>query len=164
MGKTTEPTKNETDNIICSYFDCDDNLAQYTDSMLFDSEDTSVAAAEFMKDGKVLTIDLCVRGSVDVTFKGERYNRPSEFPEELKEHIRKHPNDWDIYAPSGDDDEESNIYVGMNNWFEFIWNYDDGGGDGLVCEDDISKMTKDQILEKLTEIAKWVFDDSRTEE
>ena len=52
----------------------------------------------------------------------------------------------------------------MNNWFEVIWNYDNGGGDGLVCEDDISKMTKDQILEKLTEIAKWVFDKNTTEE
>jgi hypothetical protein len=147
-------------DIVCVEFNCEEELSQFTDSMLFDSEDTSIAAARFVnKNGKAVTVDLCVRGEVAVDYKGETYHRPSEFPDELIERIKNQPNDWDVYAPSGEgnDEEEGDIYVGLNNWFEYIWNYDNGASDGIVCEQDISKMTVQDVLRELKEIAEWVF-------
>ena len=89
--------------------------------MQLDSEQTICS----LEDGDY-EVTVEVRGEVNVTYKGENYRRPSEFPDELKERIANNPNVWDITAPSGEGvDDGSNLYVGSNNWFElFIWDKD----------------------------------------
>ncbi len=138
-------------------FDCVDNLSNYVESMLFDSNEV-VASGKFYFLGNKVEVSLEVRGEVAVDYKGETYHKPSEFPEELKELIKEHPYDWSVYSPSGEgnDDCEGNIYVGMNNWFEYIYEAADYS-DGIVCEDDISKETPESILEGLKGIAAWCF-------
>lgn len=89
-----------------------EDLTNIPDSMLIDS-DTEIARLT-LDDFVVKYATLEVRGDVIVTFKGERYRTPSEFPEELKELIRNDPNFWDP--------ECSGVYVVNNNWFKaFLW-------------------------------------------
>ena len=147
----------DSKEVICISFVCDDDLTKYTDSMLFDStydQGNSIAAGTFRYQNSDFDVALDVCGEVSVSFKGETYHRPSEFPDELIERIKNHPNDWECYAPSGEgnDDEESDIYVGLNNWFEYI---SDNGGD--IFEDDLSKATPERILEDMMDIAKQYF-------
>lgn len=133
----------------CVKFECDNDLTKYVDSMLFDStSDTgeSIAHGIFEHDGEQCNIWLDVRGEVSVTYKGTVYHRPSEFPEELIEKIRKNPNDWEY---NGDDD----IYVGLNNWFEYIFE-----SDGEVYEADLSKATPEMIKEDMEAIACQYFE------
>ena len=131
-------------------FECSDNLKQYTDSMLFDSGEC-IASGVFEVNGKEFSIDLEVCGEVAVNFKGEVYHRPSEFPDELIERIKSRPNDWMYYSPSGEgnDDEEGNVYVGMNNWFEYLMS----NGDGDVFEEDLAEATSEKILEDMIYLA-----------
>ena len=110
--------------------------------MLFNSE-TEVANAEFSYKGEHVTIYLDVRGEVRVTYKDETYRKPSEFPEELKTLIKENPNLW-----TTDDD----VYVDMNNWFEYL-----DGVDGYVCESDVSKMTPEKLIDEMRNIAAHYF-------
>lgn len=144
--------------IICLEFNCDNNLSQYTDSMLFDSG-TEIASGKFGYNGKILDIYLDVSGEVAVTYKGETYHTPSEFPEELIEKIKEHPNWWEGYAPSGEgnDNEEGDVYVYLNNWFEYIYG-EEVLYDGTVYENDLSKATKEEILEDMRYIAEQYFE------
>lgn len=124
------------------YFSCDD-LSKYTDSMLFDSREV-IAEGKFGKNGKDITIFLKVCGEVAVTYDEVTYHKPSEFPKELKEIIKKYPNKWDVESPLSE-----KIYIGLNNWFEFILpEY----GDGIVYEGDLVKETPAEILEQMTYI------------
>lgn len=144
--------------VTCTKFECDNDLSKYTDSMLFDSGE-NIVHAEFMSGEKTLTLDLEICGDVSVTYKGEVYHRPSDFPEELKELIRANPNRWDIVAPSGEDndEEDSNIYVNLNNWFEVIYEFDDYT-DGDVFEEDLSKFTPETLKNLLTEWAQGYYE------
>lgn len=130
-------------------FECNDNLSQYVDSMLFDSGE-EIATMEFEYNGKIINISLEVRGEVRVDFNGVRYNRPSEFPLELKELIKGNPANWDC---------EDNVYVDMNNWFEYIYTIDDKYSDGVMCEWDISKWGPDEIKKEMIEICEWIVED-----
>lgn len=134
-------------------FTCEDNLAQYTCSMLFDSGE-EIARGVFTCEGKELDISLRICGEVAVTYKDEVYHQPSDFPDELIQLIKEHPYDWDVYSPSGEgnDDEEGNIYVGLNNWFEYLFD-----GDGDVYEEDLAKATPDMILDDMFYIARRYF-------
>lgn len=141
---------------ICMSFSCND-LSQYTDSMMFDSG-TEIAKGQFMKKGKYCDITLKVLGEVSVTFKGETYHNPSEFPDELMERIITHPNNWDVTAPSGEgnDNTESDIYVGMNNWFEYCV---DGCSEiSMLFEDDLSKAEESSLVEDMLELADRYFE------
>lgn len=129
------------EDVTCIRFNCE-NLTQFTDSMLFDSE-TEVANAEFSYKGEHVTIYLDVRGEVRVTYKDETYSKPSEFPEELKTLIKENPNLW-----TTDDD----VYVDMNNRFEYL-----DGVDGYVCESDVSKMTPEKLIDEMRNIAAHYF-------
>ena len=133
----------DTKDIICLEFDCEDELSKYIDSMLFDS-DESVAHGRFVYKNKEIDISLRICGEVSVSYKNETYHRPSEFPEELKEKIRKNPYQWET---------DKDICVFFNNWFEYIYD----STDGMVCEDDVSKMTPEQILSEMTEIASEII-------
>ena len=142
---------NSGTDIICENFSCDTDLSQYVSSILFDS-DTNIASGTFSKGDSRVEISLDIQGAVSVYFRGERYFRPSEFPEELRELIRNHPDDWDVCAPSGEGNDDYDIYVGLNNWFEYIT---DSGG--VIEEGDISKMSPEDILETMKEIARDHF-------
>lgn len=125
-------------------FDCDDNLEQYNDSMLFDS-DTVIAGGKFEQDDKTIEISLCVRGEVSVNYKGETYHKPSEFPDELKQLIKDKPYDWD---------DRKDIYVSLNNWFEYIYEID-GYSDGIMAD---SPFTEENILADMLDIAEEQFE------
>ena len=142
----------ETSDVVCMQFVCND-LTEYTDSMLFDSigdgGEDGIAEGTFAYNGKTLVINLDVRGEVSVTYKEETYYKPSEFPEELKERIRKNPNEWMFM----ENDEDGDICVNMNNWFEYTWD----SAEGEVCEDDLSISTKEEVLESMMYIARQYF-------
>ena len=134
-------------------FTCEDNLAQYISSMLFDSGE-EIARGTFTYGDEHLEISLKVCGEVAVTYKDEIFHRPSDFPDELIQIIKEHPYDWDIYAPSGEgnDDFECYIYVSMNNWFEYLFD-----GDGDVYEEDLAEATPGMILDDMFYIARRYF-------
>ncbi|MBO4847002.1 MAG: hypothetical protein J5525_12030 [Lachnospiraceae bacterium] len=140
-------------------FKCDLDLSKFIDSMLFDSG-TDIASGRFEHGDKTFVVYLTVNGEVSVTYKGETYHRPSEFPEELMERIKNNPDDWFFYAPTGEgnDEQEGDIYVTLNNWYEFIYGEPTLGIDqGDVCEDDISKLSPGNILDEMTLIASRYF-------
>lgn len=145
-------------DVVCVSFTCDD-LRKYVDSMLFDSYTQGgddIAVGVFTFEGKDLEIALRVCGEVAVTYNGEVYHKPSEFPQELRKLIEAHPNDWSYYEPTETDDigvyPNGEIYVGMNNWFEYI---SDNGGDLYEC--DLSEATPTDIIDDMTEIARQYF-------
>ena len=132
------------DLLVCTEFTCEEDLTKYKDSMMFDSGE-NIATGKFQYNDQELNIYLDISGEVAVTFEGVTYHRPSEFPEELKEKIRKNPNNWEY-------SDESDIYVGLNNWFEYIYDYN-----GVVFEDDLSKATPQRIRIDMQEIAEQYF-------
>lgn len=130
-------------------FECDSNLSQYVDSMLFDSG-TEIANMVAETNGKEIEISLEVRGEVKVDFDGEIYRHPSEFPEVLSELIKTNPGCWDC---------EDYVYVDMNNWFEYIYTVDNKYSDGVMCEWDISKGAPEDIKNEMMKICEWVIED-----
>lgn len=143
--RLVEASSNENPNgdIHCLEFDCDQDLSKYVDSMLFESG-TNIAKGTFAKGTENLEVYLDVRGEVSVTYKDEVYFSPEEFPDELKDLIKEHPNQW------FDDDD---IYVGMNNWFEYIFD-----NDGEVFEEDLSETTPEKILDDMIYLANEYFE------
>lgn len=143
----------------CLNFECEKDLTPYIDSMLFDS-DTTIAFGEFQIEGKeeIFNIELVVNGEVDVDYKGYNYKSPYDFPEELIDKIKTDPY-WFCYAPSGEteDNEDGDIYVDMNNWFEYLYGYKENNTniyiDGMVYEADLSKDTPQGIFNEMVEIA-----------
>ena len=145
--------------MLCLDFWCNKNMNQFTDSMLFDSfQETGevIASGTFRKGGKELKIRLVVNGEVSVKFKEEVYRNPSEFPEELYRHIKENPNQWAYCELSEEepDGSDNGIYVYNNNWFEYLL-YPDG--EGVVYEEDLAVATEKDILQDMTEIAKFYF-------
>lgn len=146
----------ENKEIKVKNFYCEE-LSQYTESMLFDSGE-EIAYGEFQVNGHNVSVSLEVRGEVRVTYKGETYRTPTEFPDELKALIKEHPHNWDAYSPSGEgnDKEDGNIFVGNNNWFEFIFSVEDEPeNDGFVCEIDLSEAGADDVLKEMLKVAVW---------
>ena len=123
-----------------------EDLTNIQDSMLIDS-DTEIARLT-LDDSVVKYATLEVRGDVNITYGGENYRTPSEFPEELKEVIRKNPNCWDT--------ECSGIFVGNNNWFEaFLW---DENNQYLTSDCvDAENLSADSIKEMLLGYAEEFF-------
>lgn len=117
-----------------------ENLKQYTNSLLFDSG-TEIACLKVEDKGRTVVVSLNVCGEVHIVYKENVYKRPSEFPKEVIELIK-----------NGDPDEE--LYIGFNNWFEYIYG-DEDYTDGIVCEDDVSRFTPTILQAKMFEIAKW---------
>ena len=128
------------------------DMTKIKDSMQLDSGTTICR----YKTTHALSAVIEVRGEVNVTYKGENYRRPSEFPDELKERIEKNPGFWDVCAPSGepDGDDGSDIYVGNNNWFEiFVFE-----GDYCKAYDviDVEGYTEEQLRECCEEFVQEV--------
>ena len=127
-------------------FECEEDLSQYTDSMLYDS-DTTIAHIECAAaDGTSVEMDLMVRGHVKVEYNGCTYKTPSDFPERLKKLIRKFPNKWDLHR---------NIFISENNWFEYIYTVTQNGesySDGIMFEKDLSKYSVEDLREEMLEL------------
>ena len=109
-------------------------MEEITDSMMLDS-DTLICRLE--KDGYLVEIET--RGEVRVEFKGSIYTRPSEFPEELKDLIKRNPNIWGV---GGD------VFASDTNWFElFIYVGKDRAYLTSVCLD-IEGETEEELREE----------------
>ncbi len=137
-----------------------EDLTNIPDSMLLDSE-TVIAKCDC--EGYHMTLE--VHGEVRVTVEkdgGEEvYRCASEFPDWLIEAIKKDPNVWDTYAPTGEgnDNAEGNLYVSDNNWFEMFL-FDENWG--YVTSDvvDAENMSPEQIKVLFGEL----FDDYKKQE
>lgn len=137
-------------NIV--YFNCEEDLSKYVDSMLFDSN-TVIASMECKKENEKVLIDLMVRGEVRVMYKGNTYTSPCDFPAELKERIKENPGWWD---------NEEDTYIDFNNWFEYIYdNTVDGKtySDGIMFEDDLSKYSVEDIKNAMIKVVKYIMED-----
>ena len=132
-------------------FGCYKNLNECVDSMLFDS-DIMIASMECKIGNHNIVVTLMTRGSVKVEYKENVYRYPSDFPDELKAKIKNNPNWWD-------DDED--IYIDENNWFEYIYDHRYKGetySDGIMCEGDISKYSIEDLKKEMMDICKWIVD------
>ena len=86
------------------------DLTNINDSMELDSEQE---VARYDKDHFCVTLE--VRGSVRVIYKNEVYKSASQMPDELLQLFH-----------DGKADEEHEVYMDMNNWFEsFFWEWDE---------------------------------------
>lgn len=135
------------DGLVCIDFDCDENLSQYTDSMLFPTTSNSgdsIASGRFSFKGEELDINLDVCGETQITFKGEVYKNILDYPKELLMLMHDNPNKWEL---------NEDVVVGSNNWFEYTMS----NGDGEVYEKDLSKATEQDILNDMTAIARQYF-------
>lgn len=152
-------------------------LSDCVDSMLFDSDTTIAGIAAQSADGRFsASVALMVRGEVSVTFKGVTYKKPSQFPQELKDRIRKFPGEWDCMsdeAPEAfepdvavelfdpDTEDEDDLYISCNNWFEYLYTVIDGEDtreDGICCDEDLARMTNDDLETAMMTVAKEVVD------
>lgn len=136
--------------VICKNFQCEEDLSQYVDSMLFDS-DTNIATGTFEYGDKKIQICLDVRGEVDVDYKGENYRQPSDFPEDLRDKIKKDP----LYVWYDDE-----IAVSNNNWFEYIMYVEDGDkkySEGIMFEDSPSDYTPQKLKQNMIDTINIYF-------
>lgn len=150
-----EMQKNQKQDVVCTSFDCDSNLSKYTDSMLFDSNAETIAEGIFKKtlDGRgELRIELCVRGCVRVEADGLIYTSPSDFPDWLKERIKKHPNGWQYLET-----KDKEVFCHDSNWFELLVTSERGYFGGYVYENDLSKDTPEDVYRTMFEIARDYF-------
>ena len=151
-------------------------LSDCVDSMLFDSDTTIAGITAQSADGCfAVSVALMVRGEVSVTFKGKTYRKPSQFPQELKDRIRKFPGEWDcldgdlkdfnpdamaeLFDPNAEDEDD--LYISCSNWFEYLYTVIDGEDtrkDGICCEEDLASMTNDALEVAMMTVAKEVVD------
>ncbi len=131
------------------------DISDIPDSILLSS---GQVIAEYDNEDNDLHMSLEVCGEVRVSYKGEIYRGVDEFPKELIERIKNDPNYWDIYAHSGEenDNEFGDIYVGNNNWFELFVSDSNGVFDSFLvdCENYTEKDIKEMFLEAEKEIQK----------
>lgn len=118
-------------------FDCEEDLSQYTDSLLFCSDECVATMTVEDERGYTLEMELIVTGDVNVEFNGENYFSPDDFPPELKQAIK-----------DGKYDEEFTAH--NNNWFELVYSLTDSSGneiayDGDVWESPLDKTTPEQL-------------------
>lgn len=87
-----------TRDVVCTEFCCDDDLTKYTHEKQFDpyfDDSKPIAVGKFFSNGKTISISLKLEGTMKVSYKGELYDSSSDFPDELKERIKAQPDTWD---------------------------------------------------------------------
>ena len=133
----------KTADKMITAFNCADDLSQYTDSLLFESDES--VATMTVEDGKghFLDMELMVRGEVNIIFNDESCRHPAEFPPELVQAIK-------------DGKENEAFTIESNNWFELMYTLTDANGkelacDGEVWESQISTMTAEQLKAEMCE-------------
>lgn len=122
--------------------------------MLFDSDTETIAEGYFETDNaqEKIWIELCVRGYVRVEADGLIYTSPSDFPDWLKERIKKHPNGWQYLET-----EDKEVFCHDSNWFELLVTSESGYCSGYVYESDLSKDTPEDVYRTMLEIARDYF-------
>jgi len=85
-----------------------------------------------------------VQGEIDIQFKGDWYEDPTEYPDELVEMLKN--------GAAGNED----IVVIENNWFEGMFWSDKGWCGTCFCSDvvDIEGMSPEQMADDIQEWAK----------
>lgn len=114
-----------------------EDLKDCKDSMLFSSDDGHVAHIE--QGNKRVSLD--VRGEVRVVYKEQVYKDITQFPQELVDIIK-----------SGKLWNNEDVFVDMNNWFEFMLIKDNQTYDGIVCEKNLNEMTNGELMDYMVEI------------
>lgn len=133
-----------------TFFDCEDDLSVYADSLLFTDDEVVASYEAENENGNKIEIRLIVTGDVDVTYGGERYRNPDDFPEEMRDVIKR--------------GEYDKLEIENNNWFEVVFTLFEANSeeelayDGDVFEDDLSKMTPDELKKYFDEYAETVAD------
>lgn len=128
--------------VECTQWICDNDLTKYVDSMLYDS-DTVIAQGTFVSNTDVqYDISLVVTGAVAVYFNDIKYTQPSDFPQALKEIIRKRK----LFS-------SENVTVWENNWFAYIVTVN-GYTDDVVFEADLSTYTDQMLQDEMKEIVR----------
>lgn len=140
-------------DLTLTSFDCEEDLAQYKDSLLFPSEETFIADAAFNdKNGNTVSLSLEVRGAISIYFNEEEYTDPEDYPKELIKIIQ-----------AGEAFTHPDVEIGNNNWFEVAYSIRNADGkdilsDGEVFGEDLVAMTPDNLKKCLTEYAEDVYD------
>ena len=146
------------ENLKITNFTCDENLRQFKNSMLFDS-DTHIAGITVGLKDITVSADLMVRGSVRVRFKGKTYTKPSKLPEEAKVYLAR--GEYEVFE---DEDDDPILYCSENNWFECIYSVTDEDGeeaesDGIMFENCPADFSAEQMKEELLNLIKPVLSD-----
>lgn len=175
MKNKTVANASEKQDVVFSDYTIEKPLSECIESMLIDSDTVIAAITAKSETGLTVELTLEVRGCVSVTYKGQVYNKPSEFPEELRQWILKNYTqaidiadmtdeqlDAAAEACGIDTDEEDEVYVTLNNWFEYIYEITDADGDticndGILCEDELHTMTDEQLRSEMEEVARQVL-------
>lgn len=122
------------------------NLKDCTDSMLFDNGER---IAIYGTDDNYVALD--VYGDVRVEYGEDIYCRASEFPPKLIRLFKE-----------GKANSEHGVYVGYNNWFDYVHVLNGCiMSDDVVCESDISKMTKAELKEEMKEMYEYFNQENR---
>jgi len=119
-------------------------LEQYTESLLFDSDELIAAAYFSDEDGNTVKLYLGVAGEKKIALPKDpdtSYRYANEYPEELVRAIKEGVMDRDYI-------------VSMNNWFSLDFEITDEDGkiladDDEPWEDDISKRTNEELKNQL---------------
>ena len=139
-------------------FEIFEPLPTMVDSMLFSSYTTIAKMVCETEEGEELFLSLEVRGEVSVQFNGLVYNNPGKFPATLKSLIKNHPNHWSILTKDNTG-SPVDIYVDNNNWVEYIFDYD-GHSDGIICEENISALTNEELKQKMLGVCKHIAEEA----
>lgn len=133
-------------------FSCDENLSQYSIPISRDGDDPIAVMTVEDKIGNRIELDLRVVGEVKVNWKDKVYTHYSQFPEDLIEYVKNEGNLNDKNCPI-----ESNNYVGLrytsfNNKDEEVYS------DNIIFDEDMSKITQDELKAVLLRNALWILD------
>lgn len=92
-------------------FNAYEDMTNIVDSMQISSGTVIADLKGTDANGKAIDAYIIVHGEVSVTFEGEDYDDPADFPVELKEIIKQDR----LWA-------DERVYVSNNNWFELVVN------------------------------------------
>lgn len=143
-------------NIKKVEFYCDEDLSQYTDSLLFDSDEDIAGLKMYDTNDNCVELWLTVRGEKDIflldengdVIEDERYKYAREYSQKMIDAI-KNGTDGIDYACNN------------NNWFEVLYSH--GKGDKLIGDngevwDGFDKQTAEQLKSELSDFAKELFE------
>ena len=113
-----------------------EDLTNIPTSLLMPS---SLMIATYEDDSTETYLSYEVQGEIDIRFKDEWYEDPTEYPDELVELLKN--------GAAGDED----IYISANNWFEgMFWDTKGWGGTCTFSEVvDIEGMSPEQIADDM---------------
>lgn len=138
--------------LVLTDFECADDLSQYTDSLFFTDDEVPAIANFKDENNNNVFVRIKVEGEVCVTYKGEAYYDPDDFPDDLKKLIAE--------GKGYINGEE--VQIDDSNWFEISFYITNPSGDeiaydGDTLEIDLSEMTADKLKEYLADYAESAY-------